>query len=201
MRTRVLGTVALVSIGYFVAALVALHVLGDQDVVRQTTSAYVHGPYGALMTSAFPSVGFAVFALQLGLHHALEPSGRSRIGLLLLGVFSVGTLVAMSFPLDPEGAELSTRGLVHRINGPVSFISLSVGAVLISRRLGQDARFRSIRAPALALATSMVALFALVAVNLGAKLGYAGLSQRLLLGATVGWVVILAMRVRASREA
>jgi hypothetical protein len=69
------------------------------------------------MASAFLSMSLGSLALVYGLSRIISQPGRSRIGLTLLIIWSVGLFVAMIFPIDPEGSTQTIPGTVHRING------------------------------------------------------------------------------------
>jgi hypothetical protein len=193
-----ISTVALAGIAYFVLAVVALHFLRSaDDPVRQTTSEYAVGSYGYLMTSAFLSVSLASLALVIGLYQGTTPSARSRTGLALLGIWAVGVLIAMIFPIDLTDAPRTTAGTIHRITGPLAFLSLSFGAILVSRRLKQDDNWRPIHRFALTLSVFMLAAFIVTGLNIATDSGFAGLFQRIVLVAFVTWFVLLAARLRA----
>ncbi len=119
------ATAVLVGVTYFVVIIVALHFLRpDHNPIQRPTSEYAVGPYGWLMTTAFFSMSVATFALVIGLFQGVPPSARSRIGLVLLGIWAVGVLIAMSFPIDLEGAPPTIAGTIHRINGSLAFLSI-----------------------------------------------------------------------------
>src|SRR5687768_16056922 len=154
------ATVALVGVAYFAAVIVGLHFLQpDQNPLRQPTSEYAVGPYGWLMTTAFLSMSAASWALVAGLARGLPRAARSRAGLGLLALWSTGLLVAMLFPIDLDGAAPTLAGTIHRINGPITFLSLSLGTVLVSRRLKQAAAWRPVYRLALPLALLMLVEF------------------------------------------
>lgn len=114
-----LTTLALIGIAYFVIVIVTLHFLRtDLNPISRSTSEYAVGPYGFLMTTAFLSMSVASLSLVIGLYKGMPQSARSRIGLILLGIWGVGVLVAMSFPINPEGSRQTITGIIHRFNGP-----------------------------------------------------------------------------------
>jgi hypothetical protein len=192
-----IATVALVGIAYFAVIIVALHYLRpDHNPLSQPTSEYAVGPYGFLMTSAFFSVSLASLALVIGLYQGVSQPARSRIGLGLMGVWVVGVLIAMIFPIDPEGAPQTISGTVHRINGPLAFLSLTVGVILVSRRFKQDEQWRPFHRTALILSLVMLAAFIATFLNISTESGFAGLSQRILLAAFVTWFLLTAARLR-----
>jgi hypothetical protein len=192
------ATVALVAVAYFVVIIVVLHLLRPElSPISQPTSEYAVGRYGFLMTSAFFSMSLASFALIVGLLQGVPPRARSRIGLGLLGLWGVGVLIAMSFPIDPEGAPQTVSGTIHRINGPLTFLSLTAGTILVSRGFSQDERWRPFHRTALILSLLMLAVYVVTFLNIATGSGFAGLCQRLFLAAFVTWVVLVASRLRS----
>jgi len=202
LRTRTqlarIATVAIVGVAYFVVIIVVLHFLrADLNPIRRPTSEYAVGPYGFLMTSAFFSMSLASFALVIGLHQGISQRARSQVGLGLLGIWGVGVLIAMSFPIDVEGAPQTISGTIHRINGPLAFLSLTAGTILVSRRFKQDERWRPLHRTALVLSLVMVAAFIATFVNIATGAGFAGLCQRIFLAAFATWFLLTATRLRS----
>src|SRR5215211_356099 len=203
LRTRTqlarIATVAIVGVAYFVVIIVVLHFLRpDLNPIRRPTSEYAVGQYGFLMSSAFFSISLASFALVIGLHQGISQRARSQVGLGLLGVWGVGVLIAMSFPIDPEGAPQTISGTIHRINGPLAFLSLTAGTILVSRRFKQDGLWRPIHRTAVILSLVMLAAFIATILNIATASGFAGLSQRIFLVAFVTWFLLTAARLRST---
>src|SRR5262245_43338420 len=99
---KLLTTLALTGIVYFVIVIVTLHFLRpDLNPVSRPTSEYAVGRYGFLMATAFFSMSIVSFSLLIGLYKGLDRPAQSRVGLLLLGIWGAGVLVAMSFPINP----------------------------------------------------------------------------------------------------
>jgi hypothetical protein len=190
--------VALVGTAYFALIIVALHFLRpDHDPIGQPTSAYAVGPYGHLMTSAFLSMSLATVALVIGLYQRVSPSARSRIGLGLLGAWAVGVLIAMTFPIDLPGAPRTIAGTIHRTNGPLAFLCVTAGAILVSWRFKHDEKWRSCHRPALILSMVMLAAFLGGGLSIAAETGLAGLAQRIDLAALVTWMLLTATHLRS----
>jgi uncharacterized membrane protein YozB (DUF420 family) len=193
-----IAIVAIVGIAYFATIIIALHFLRpDLNPLSQPTSEYAVGPYGFLMTSAFFSVSLGSLALVAGLYQGVSQQARSRIGLVLLGIWGVGVLIAMLFPIDPEGAPQTISGTIHGINGPLAFLSLTAGAILVSRRFKQDEKWRPFHSTALILSLVMLAAFIATFVNIATDSGFAGLCQRIFLAAFATWFFLTAMRLRS----
>jgi bacteriorhodopsin len=202
LRTRQqmarVATIALVGVAYFAVIIVVLHFLRPElNPISSPTSEYAVGRYGFLMTSAFFSMSLGSFALLIGLYRGISQRARSGIGLVLLGIWAVGVLIAMSFPIDPEGAPQTISGTIHRINGPLAFLSLTAGTILVSRRFKQDGLWRPIHRTAVILSLVMLAAFIATFLNIATASGFAGLCQRIFLVAFVTWFLLTAARLRS----
>jgi len=182
---------------YFVGAILALHLLRpDVSPIHEPTSRYAVGPFGALMRSAFVGVSLASWALLVGLAVRLPARARSSAGLVLLGVWSTGVIIAMMFPLDAEGAIPTVSGTVHRVNGPIAFLSLTAAAVLVSLRFKGDDAWRPFHRIAMPLALGMLGAAVANMVNLIAGGEFAGLIQRVFLSCFATWFCLTALRLR-----
>jgi len=149
------------------------------------------------MTSAFFSMSLGSFALVIGLYRGVSQRARSGIGLVLLGIWAAGVLIAMSFPIDPEGAPQTIPGTIHRINGPLAFLSLTAGTILVSRRFKQNGLWRPIHRTAVILSLVMLAAFIATFLNIVTASAFAGLCQRIFLVAFVAWFLLTAARLRS----
>jgi len=193
-----LTAVAIAAIAYFSVIIVILHFLRpDLDPISRTTSEYAVGPYGFLMTSAFFSMSLACGALVIGLYQTISGPALSRLGLALLGIWTVGVLIAMIFPIDPEWAPQTLAGTIHAINGPLIFLSLTVSVILISQRFRHDAMWRTIHRLALTLSLVMLGEFISVPLAMATGSGLGGLAQRIFLATFVIWFVLTATRLRS----
>jgi hypothetical protein len=154
--TMFLALLAIVGIADFLLNIAALHfVRPDVNPVLEPMSNYAVGPYGFLFTAADIGSALAALALMVGLYLGIAPPGRSYVGLFLLGLYGVSELLAGIFPID-VGAEATTVGAIHNIVGNIAFFAFPVGVILLSLGMGKDERWRSLRLPALALASVIV---------------------------------------------
>jgi hypothetical protein len=193
-----LTTVAIAAIAYFVVIIVALHFLRpDLNPISRPTSEYAVGAYGYLMTSAFFSMSLASWALVIALYQGVPGPARSRIGLSLLGIWAVGVLIAMLFPIDLDGAPQTMAGTIHAINGPLTFLSLNLGVILVSWRFKHHTEWRPFYRLAVILSLLILLEFIAVPVAMATESGLAGLAQRIFLVTFVTWFVVTAMRLRS----
>lgn len=190
--------VAIAGVVYFTLIIVALHFLRpDLNPVSQPTSEYAVGPYGILMTSAFFTMSIASLALIFGLSRGIAPSAQSRIGLGLVGIWGIGVLVAMLFPIDPEGAPQTFAGTIHRINGPIVFLCVTIGVLLLSWHFQREASWQPVRRTAQILSLLMLTAFIGTFLSVVTHSEYAGLFQRIDLAALGTWMVLTASRLYA----
>ena len=196
-----LATIALISISYFAVVIIALHFLRhDLNPLSHPTSEYAVGPHESLMTTAFFSMSLASLSLLVGLTKGIAQPAKSRIGFILFGIWTVGLLVAMLFPINPEGTELTTISTIHRVNGPIIFLSLSVGTVLLSRSFKRDESWQRIYRPAMSLALVMLITFFITGLNVALKSGFAGLCQRVFLVTFITWFILTTLHLRSTAE-
>lgn len=195
-----LGWVTFVGIVGFMALIVSLHVLRpDLDPIQRPTSEYSVGRYGWVMTVAFLTLSLATATMLLGLRRDVAPDARSRSGMVLLAIWAVGVLVAAVFPADLDGAPQTIAGTIHNINGPITFLSLVIGANLFSRRLKNDTRWSSISKLLSVLAALMAVEFVVNGAAAAREIA-GGLAQRILLATLVIWYLLIAWRLRSNAQ-
>jgi hypothetical membrane protein len=183
---------------YFLLVIIAMHVLSpDIDRVNRPTSEYATGPFGYLMTSAFLALSLATWCLVVGVHRSARPHGAERIGLVFLAWFGTALLIAAAFPIDVEGAPGTFHGTVHRINGPLAFLSLTLGTNFTSRLFRMREDWRSIHRVASTLALLMIPEFIAGGVTAARNVG-AGIAQRIMIATFAAWFLVVASRLRKS---
>jgi hypothetical protein len=109
----------------------------------------------------------------------------------------VGVLIAMLFPINPEGTPQTISGTIHRMNGPLAFLSLTAGVILLSWRFKHGEKWRPVHRPALILSLVMLAAFIATPVSVAIESGLAGIFQRISLITFVTWFVLTATRLRS----
>lgn len=189
------AVVALISIAYFSVSIVVLHFLrSDVNPVKEATGYYAIGPYGLLMSSALFTLGLASLGVVVGLYEGMD-TARSSLGLLLLGIWVIGVLVALCFPLNPEGTPMTILNRIRRTSTPISFLCLTLGILLVSRSFRLDANWCPIHHLSILVAWLMVAMFFATVVNILTRSGFLGLLQRISLAAFVLWILVVAIHL------
>jgi hypothetical protein len=133
--------------------------------------------------------------MVLALRKRVTAYSAGGIGLRFLSLWAIMVLIAMIFPINLEGMPLTTSAIIHRINGPIAFASLVSGAVLLSSSFRKDEEFFQIGRLAQILSYVMLVFFVLTVVSVATRSGFAGLSQRVVLGLFVIWFLLIAARL------
>ena len=102
-----------------------------------------------------------------------------------------------AFPTDLEGAPQTLAGTVHTINGALTFLSVVIGAYLVSRRLKHDEKWQPTHRVAWVLALIMIPVF-LAGGAAAAREAGGGIAQRILLGTLATWFFVMAARLRSN---
>jgi hypothetical protein len=188
--------ISFVSIIIFATLIIVLHfVRPDLDPLQRPTSEYSVGKYGYLMTVAFFCMSTASFALVIALNKTNAGRARFGFGLVLLTMWAVAVLIGMIFPIDPEGAQPTTAGKIHKSNGAVGFFCLALGLLLISWRFKYDENMRSLHPVALILSLITVLIFISVGISFRMEFGFTGLLQRIYLIIVIIWFLLTLSRL------
>lgn len=195
MPAKQLGTIAMIGVGWFVVAVLALHVVEpDFSVVNNYMSEYALGERGWLMQSAFFGVGFGVIAIALGLRQTLARGKRVTASVVVLLIAGIGFFVAI-FKTDPAGAtETTTAGTLHAIGSVIVFFSLLAVAWMLRGVFKRDPPWQAFAKAqmwfAIVYTVSMIVTFGTP------QDGPVGLTQRLFVTLILGWLLTLAWNIR-----
>lgn len=206
------ATVVSIAFAYFLIVVTALYLINPSySLYRSIAGPIDLGSYEFLIASTFFSLGFGALALVIGLYRGITQSARSWMGLILLGIWGVGMLLAGIFPANEPGSTVThmTTVLVAGIF-PVevlatpetpfswlhlfailgSLISLSLAAILLSRRFKQDDNWQPIHRLAFILALLLLASSILFFVRPDVTTIYSGTVVGLL------WLLLVVVRLR-----
>jgi hypothetical membrane protein len=179
---------------YVILDVIAQMLPPHYNAISQAESDLAVGPYGFVMTINFVVRGLLGLALVWALSRAVAKSGLSRAGLVLLAIWGIGALVLALFPTDLAGAKPTLHGVIHLFVALLAFICGAIGELLLALHFAKDDRWRSLRAPALAIA--VIAIIALVILLLGAFPHMYGLIERVFIGLVLLWMLVVALRLR-----
>ncbi|PRX60056.1 uncharacterized protein DUF998 [Nonomuraea fuscirosea] len=191
---RLYPLIACASILFSVVAVVAGQFGPDPylDPMNVTVSEYAVSDRGGVTEIAMAVLGIGSLALLLGLRSAGAPVRGLPERLLM--VWSGALVVAAVIPTTPIGHDLDLAAQIHRYVSVAAFVSLPAAGALLVPRLNTDAAWKPV-----ARTVEWVALaggFGLLAITYVAMPGervMIGLVERLLLGAEVALLAVLAV--------
>jgi hypothetical membrane protein len=173
--------VVFLCVAYFVIVLIVLHILEPEfDPRFRFMSEYALGDYGWLMTTTFFALGFAAFAVAVGLRHVHQSSRSARIG---IGLLAVGALFICL-------AGIFRDSIPHLLASVVVFPSIVMAVLLLSWTFRQAAGWQPIYRPTLLIALGMLAMF----FSMVADVGMPGLQQRVFIFLFLWWLSIVVHR-------
>jgi hypothetical protein len=195
-RSRRFAEIATACFGYFIAALVLLHILRpDYTPVDHMISDYAVGHFGWVMTTAFVALSAGCLMLGLGMFAAGPRSIAGRCAVLLLWVATVGLLVTAIFPTDLETAASTTTGNIHTASFLVNVTSLVLCSLLFAVSFRQSESWRGYRWTGLVLAIALLAAFIAQFLTLHRGAPY-GLTNRLFVAVLMVWFLMTATHLR-----
>lgn len=184
------GYLGLVTGVGFVALVVLLQVLrGDLSWVHAQLSLYLHGPYGLLLRTAYCTLAAAMALQMLALQRVLVPSARSATVAVLFCCAALGLAgVAIGDSWLPQLAPVLAP-FVHLMSANTAFLCVIAAVLLQAWYFRRDPAWRSLHAPAFALA---LLAFCVLLWNIGFRSAPRGLSQKLAIVLIVAWLLLVA---------
>jgi hypothetical protein len=99
--------------------------------------------------------------------------------------------------MDADGAPQTISGTIHQTAGPLTFLTLTLGMILLSWRFRQDAKWLPLYRTALVLSLVMLVAFLATFIGFVTGAGFMGLTQRIALATAVTWMLLIAIRLRS----
>ena len=140
-----LGLAGLGGAAILIGVLHLLPLTAGISPVRQTISEYALTEVGWMFNAAVIATAASSGAIFCALLLTRQATWRS-IGLLFGGLWVAGLLVIVAFPKHNWAIGPSMDGQIHRIASVVTFLSLPIGVMLLTRRRAGTAGRRSARA-------------------------------------------------------
>jgi len=197
----VLPLLTLAGVSVWVAlAVVAQLANPEQSALSMGMSGLATGRYGWIMRLAFVVRGLTALALVGALSLDVPAAARSDLGMILLTLWGGGSALLAAYDTDMPGDAPTAHGRAHALIAFVAYVAVAIGMVLVSLALGDAEATAGIARWALPVALfAEVAVvvqflgFAVAARTPGEGIGrYAGLLQRIFLGAVMFWTALVA---------
>ena len=202
---RQLAIAGIVAPVWFITLVIVQGVLQpDYNHISLPISALAAWPAGWIQNLNFFVSGGMLAVFAVGLNGAIRPTRFGFLGIALLLASSLGLWTAGFFPwLNVNG--VPTEPPSHVVGAVLTFLSASIGHVIVSRRMGSDPAWRDLSRYVLGTGIVMLLLFIVVggfAIGEGTPLHrWAGLLQRVLVVIWFACIMVTARRVlRLARE-
>jgi Protein of unknown function (DUF998) len=187
--------IVLICLGVCVGGILVLHLVRrDLNPLHDVMSHYANGPNGPLMSIVFYAFGASAIAMGVRLRSGLDRRGMTRPVPWLLVLAGSSLLVAGVFEVDRPDEPETAAEVIHSNTAVAAFVLLVGAMALFAVACHHDDRWRSMRWTSLVLA--VIAAGAAVATQFARRSGTAGGVQRLLAGAVLVWLVVVAAHVR-----
>ena len=195
MEARKFATLGMIGIGWFVVAVLVLHVIESEfSVVNNFISDYATGSFGWLMQSAFFGAGVGTIAIGLGLHKTLVPAKRVTFSVVLLIIAGVGFFGAIA-KTDPAGAtESTTSSGVHVVASMVIFFTLLICVWMLRGVFTRDPTWEPFAKSQMWFAIAYT--LTLVGTVVTPEDGPVGVPQRIFVPVMMAWLATLAWNIR-----
>lgn len=210
LNTKSIAIISLIGLVYFVVIIITMHILRpDYNPRSRYISEYAVGKYGQIAASSFVIYGLVILGIYLCLQSILPVKSKSNIGLTLMAIWGVAVVITGFFNVDLKDSKMSLHGTVHSIASDIGLASSAIGLLCLSFEFSLNEYTSSI-----AFLTQMFAIVASVLVvllflgllgdillkynrmhNIPSILlllhNQTGLTERLLVGISVVWLVII----------
>ena len=202
MNHVTLARMTMISSSTFAVLLLLLHIIQPQlDPTWNFISEYARGNFGWLMSLAFVALAVTCVSGTL-LFWKTIPGWAGRVGSVLLGLSSIGMLLAALFVTDPINTpmdQLSTSGTLHSIGGQLNLTSFAV--LFLAIGLAKNSLLKDVKKPL--WITTIICLLADIAFIATAASSngvfgpgvYTGLCGRIMMLSFVTWMIIASMHI------
>lgn len=143
-------------------------------------------------TAGFALTGILITIFALGLHSGINEGSGSKTGPALVAVYGLGMVATGFFPWDKANLA-SFTSIMHLVVGWTSWIAMTLAPLFIARRLKNDSQWKSYRL--YSLATGLVTAVTIVIYAFIGIEGYMGALQRIIIGAPLVWIEIMAIKL------
>lgn len=201
LLNKSIGWTIIISVSFTAIAILIMHILQpDKNPAVNAISEYVHGRYGALMTSTFfvQSIGSIAVAM---LAMRMRPKKRKAlIGGVFFIIAALGSALAGLFPADQiSQTSLTSTGIIHTVGGLMRFISLAVTLPLLSSVLKKNERWQKQGRTLNILGILFVVIF-LGTIFVLAPMNLFGLGQRIFITIVLAWMVIVSLPMLSNHQ-
>jgi hypothetical membrane protein len=198
-RARVLAVGGIIApVSYTIVVVVLGLLWSSYSHVTQAISELggVDAPNAIIMnTAGFALTGILIIFFAVGLYYGLGKGRGSKIGSALVAVYGLGMFGIAFFPWDKVNLA-SFTSTMHSLIGWPHWIGLILGLLVLAHTFKNDLRWNSYWVYTLVtglLTAIVIVIYAFIGVE-----GYMGVLQRIIIGAQLIWIEIVAIKLSRS---
>ncbi|WP_114238466.1 DUF998 domain-containing protein [Dyella sp. C9] len=173
----------------------------DLDPITLPLSAYLKGPWGAWLRSAYYVMALALAGLAWASYQATRADLRSGLASVLFFIAALALPIVAVTPVYEHGAQHDLARLIHLQTAQTTFLCLCVGMLALSMRWRRDPRLRE--GSGMGLVVACLAFIQLWVLAL-LKLMPTGITQKILISLILlwlGWATLQLHRVQQAQPA
>lgn len=194
------AAVVVAGVAVYAAIDLALVFLRPQfSILHNAESDYgSHGSWAWLMDLNFLLRCLLSLAAVAALSEVKAPRERTtgfRIGLVLVGIWAVGSGLLAFFPDDPVGTPTHGSGAVHLAIAGIALPAVLVGTILITMALRQEPFWRPVARAMAVLAWGAIVPMLLLLHTHFRRHAPGGLYEKVFLGMELLWLALVAARI------
>ena len=196
-RKIVLAASGILGPAVYAVVLTVLGVLWDgYNPISQGMSELgaANAPHAFFMNIfGFQLLGIFIIAFGYELHHFLNCSWLSKLGVALVIIGGFDLIIVGFFPTDIGGVTSSFTGLVHDVTATIASNAIITGMIVLGFHFKEDSKWKKywITTLILALGALSVSPFPMFSESNS----YLGLFQRLGIGLALFWMLIISTKV------
>ena len=199
LNSELIIWISILGLGYVTVIIIAMHKLRpDYNPLSRYISEYAVGKYGTLAASSFVVYGLAILAIYWCLQAVLPVRVSTNIGLTLMAIWGVAKTITGFFKVDLKGEQMTLIGTLHSISSVIGVAVSVLGMIVLSQSFALVVQIIAIVAlvSALLFYLGLIGDFALkyhyhVKGVLLSLRNITGLTERLLFGISVVWLMIV----------
>ena len=174
---------------YIILDIIAQLLPPHYSVISQAESLLAVGPYGYIMDVNFVVRGLLSLSFIIGFIITVNSKkSQYRIGLILLGIWSIGAFILAFNPADAT-PPATIHGTIHQITALITFFGGGFGILALSLRMRTENKFKEITKYTLPL--SILSVISPVVLFSHLLLSYFGLIERIFLASILLWMLII----------
>jgi Protein of unknown function (DUF998) len=163
--------------------------------VRETISMYVWCSYGTVQTTAMYLMTIVMLVLSLRLYFILLRNSRTRAGLIIMGLISIGMLLVAIFPTRAHNAVLTWENILHVTTAIAVSGLFPIALLLLAPAFRQKSPLKILYPMSVITAGIAIVVGLMGVIMIVGSLPGLGIVERILMLNSLIWIVLLGIKL------